>query len=386
MKRLSILGSTGSIGVNTLDVVSQFPDRFSIIGLAAGSNLTLLKKQINAFNPRIVSVRTDALAKKLKKLLSAKHKPEIVHGEEGLSVISSLQEVDMVISAVVGSAGLLPTFNAIQKGKHIALANKETLVMAGKIIMKEAHRKKVNIIPVDSEHSGIFQSLKGHSRKHLRSIILTASGGPFLKTSHRKMTAVTPKEALNHPRWKMGRKVSIDSATLMNKGLEVIEAKWLFDIPLKKIKVYIHPQSIVHAMVEYIDGSVIAQLSNPDMRGPISYAISYPERLPVALPPLDLLKVSKLNFISPNTKKFPSLDLSYIALKEGETMPAVLNAANEVAVSAFLGRRIRFTDIPVVAEKTMNLHRPQKISTIEEVLSTDKWARQKAKEIVSHLN
>jgi len=271
LKKLSILGSTGSIGINTLDVVSNSPDKFDIIGLAAGTNFKLLSKQIRVFKPKIVSVLNDRVAIELKKLLVKNCKPEIVYGSEGLALIASLKEVDLVVSAIVGSDGLVPTFTAIRNGKHIALANKETLVMAGKIVMKEARKHNVKIIPVDSEHSAIFQSLRGHKKKHLKSVILTASGGPFLKYSNKRLANVTPEEALKHPNWKMGKKVTVDSSSLMNKGLEVIEAKWLFDIPLNKIKVYIHPQSIVHAMVEYIDGSVIAQLSNPDMRGPIGF-------------------------------------------------------------------------------------------------------------------
>ena len=386
LKKLSILGSTGSIGINTLDVVSNYPDKFEIIALAAGTNLKLLSKQIRVFKPKIVSVLNDRIAIELKKLLAKNCKPEIVYGSDGLALIASLKEVDLVVSAIVGSDGLVPTFTAIRKGKHIALANKETLVMAGKIVMKEARKHNVQIIPVDSEHSAIFQSLRGHKKKHLKSVILTASGGPFLKYSNKRLTTVTPEEALKHPNWKMGKKVTVDSASLMNKGLEVIEAKWLFDIPLNKIKVYIHPQSVVHAMVEYIDGSVIAQLSNPDMRGPISYALSQPERINTKLPSLNLLEIGRLDFIPPNNKKFPSLGLAYRALEDGETMPAVLNAANEVAVSAFLNRKIRFTDIPRISEKTMNLHQPKRIGCLEDVLAADRWAKQKAAEIISHVN
>jgi 1-deoxy-D-xylulose-5-phosphate reductoisomerase len=386
LKRLSVLGSTGSIGINTLDIVRRFPDRFSIEGLAAGKNLKLLREQISLFKPRIVSVLTERLARELKKLLSRNCKPEIVYGKEGLALVASLKEVDLVVSAIVGSAGLLPTFTAIKNGKNVALANKETLVMAGKIVMKEARKQNVKIIPVDSEHSAIFQSLQGHKKKFLKNIILTASGGPFLRYSYKKLETVTPKEALKHPNWEMGRKVTIDSASLMNKGLEVIEARWLFDIPLKKIKVYIHPQSVVHAMVEYIDGSVIAQLSNPDMRGPISYALSQPDRINAEISSLNLLKIGKLNFIPPNHKKFPALGLAYNALEDGETMPAVLNAANEVAVNDFLNRKIRFTDIPKIIEETMNLHHSKNIICLEDVLAADMWARKKASEIISHLN
>ena len=386
MKHLSILGSTGSIGVNTLDVVSRFPEKFNIIGLAAGTNLGLLKDQIKAHKPKIVSVLTDSLAKKLKKSLPSGYKPEIVYGSEGISLVAGIKKADMVVSALVGSAGLLPTFAAIKRGKHVALANKETLVMAGKIMMKEARKHKVKILPVDSEHSGIFQSLQGHKKKYLKNIILTASGGPFLHYSNKKLKTATLKEALKHPKWKMGEKVTIDSASLMNKGLEVIEARWLFDVPSENIKVFIHPQSVVHAMVEYTDGSIIAQLSHPDMRCPISYALSYPERIPSGPSFLNLLEVGKLDFIKPDLKKFPALGLAYRALKDGETMPAVLNAANELAVKAFLNRKILFTDIPIVSKKTMDVHQPRKVSCIEDVLIADNWARQKAEKIISHLN
>lgn len=386
MKNISILGSTGSIGVNTLDVVCRFPDNFNVIGLAAGTNLKVLKDQIKVFKPQVVSVLTDILAMKLEKSLPKDCKPEIVYGREGIVLVACLKNVDMVVSALVGSDGLMPTFKAVERGKDIALANKETLVIAGKIIMREARRHKVRIIPVDSEHSAIFQSMQGHKKKFLKSIILTASGGPFLRYSYKKLETVTPKEALKHPNWKMGKKVTIDSASLMNKGLEVIEAKWLFDVPFEKIKVYVHPQSVVHAMVEYSDGSVIAQLSHPDMRGPISYALSYPDRIPNGITSLDLLEIGKLSFIPPDMKKFPALGLAYRALEEGETMPAVLNAANELAVSAFLNNSINFTDITKIVRKTMDIHQPQKISCIEDVLIADRWARQKAEEIISQLN
>jgi 1-deoxy-D-xylulose-5-phosphate reductoisomerase len=318
--------------------------------------------------------------------LPSGYKPEIVYGSEGITLVAGLKKTDMVVSALVGSAGLLPTFTAIKKGKHIALANKETLVMAGKIMMKEARTHKVKILPVDSEHSAIFQSLQGHKKKYLKNIILTASGGPFLRYSYKKLKSATLKEALKHPKWKMGKKVTIDSASLMNKGLEVIEARWLFDVKSENIKVLIHPQSVVHAMVEYADGSVIAQLSHPDMRGPISYALSYPERIPSGLSFLNLLEVGNLSFITPDFKKFPALGLAYRALRDGETMPAVLNAANELAVSAFLSKKILFTDIPKISEKTMDIHKPQKVSCIEDFLIADRWARRKAEEIISHLN
>lgn len=378
MKRLSILGSTGSIGVNTLEVVGRFPDRFSVSALAAGRNLKLLKKQIAAYRPPIVSVQTEKLAKALKKNLPRSCMPEIVYGDKGLETVASINEVDLVVSALTGSVGLLPTLTAIKRGKHIALANKETLVMAGKLVMKEARKNRVAILPVDSEHSALFQLMAKQGKKALKAIVLTASGGPFLKHTRRQLAQVTPEDALKNPNWKMGKKVTVDSSSLMNKGLEVIEAKWLFNIPLNQIKVFIHPESIVHALIEYTDGSVFAHMSNPDMRGPISYALFYPHEMETYLPFLDLPAVGKLTFMEPHYRKFPSLNLAYRALGEGETMPAVLNAANEVAVSAFLRRVIQFTDIPVIIEKTMELFHPTKLICLEDVLRADSWAREKA--------
>ena len=386
MKRLSILGSTGSIGVNTLDVVSHSADHFTVIALAAGKNLKRLIEQITLFKPQLVSVLTEQAARQLKQKLPRKRRPDIVFGDQGLHAVASLSDVDMVVSAIVGAAGLIPTLAAIKHGKDVALANKETLVMAGKLVMQEARNNNVKIIPVDSEHSALFQLLARKGKNTIASIVLTASGGPFLKHTYKQLLQVTRDAALKHPNWKMGQKVTIDSATLMNKGLEVIEAKWLFDIPLKKIKVVIHPQSIVHALIEYIDGSVLAHLSRPDMRGPIAYALNYPKRMSTHLTPLNPLNMGALHFMPPNSKKFPSLALAYRALADGETMPAVLNAANEIAVSAFLKNHIRFVDIPHVTEKTMDHFYPTKITSLEEVLAADTWARKKAQTIISQLH
>jgi 1-deoxy-D-xylulose-5-phosphate reductoisomerase len=286
----------------------------------------------------------------------------------------------MVISAIVGAAGLVPTFSAIQAGKDIALANKETLVMAGKIVMKEAKNNDVAILPVDSEHSAIFQSLLGHRKRDIRRIILTASGGPFLNCSYEELNTVTIREALEHPTWQMGRKITIDSASLMNKGLEVIEARWLFDVPHEKIDVHIHPQSIVHSMVEYVDGSVIAQMGVPDMRVPISYALSYPDRLETGLSSLNLNEIHKLTFELPDEERFPALKLAYRAVEEGGTMPAVLNAANEIAVEAFLRDKISFPKIPQIIEQAMDCHRVKEINTVQDSLDADHWARAKANE------
>jgi len=386
LKRISLLGSTGSIGVNTLDVVSHSADKFTVIALAAGRNLKLLIEQVTRFKPKLVSVLTEQAARELKKHLQRDSRPDIVFGDQGLQAVASLSEVDLVVSAIVGAAGLIPTLTAIKHKKDVALANKETLVMAGKLVMQEARNNNVKIIPIDSEHSALFQLIARKQKKQLASIALTASGGPFLKHTYKQLLQVTRDAALKHPNWKMGQKVTIDSATLMNKGLEVIEAHWLFDIPVQKIKVFIHPQSIVHALVEYIDGSVMAHLSNPDMRGPITYALNYPKRMSTYLPPLNLLNIGTLNFMAPNTKKFPSLHLAYRALEEGETMPAVLNAANEIAVSAFLKKNIRFVDIPRVTETTMELFHPKKISSLDDVLAADTWARQKAQTVTAQLH
>lgn len=380
MKKLSVLGSTGSIGVQTLNIVENFSDRFQILALGAGRNIDLLKEQITRFKPRIVSVLTEELAHMLSSELH--DPPEIVHGIEGLIRIATLEEVNMVVSALVGAIGLVPTLSAIKAGKTIALANKESLVMGGKIVMEEARRRGVDILPIDSEHCAIFQSMVGHQKKDIHRIILTASGGPFLHCPLERLRDVTPGEALKHPRWDMGTKVTIDSATLMNKGLEIMEAHWLFDMPVKRIDVQIHPQSIVHSMVEYVDGSILAQMGIPDMRIPISYALSYPDRLNLNLPSLDLVQVRELTFFPPDRIRFPALELSIRALTIGETMPAVLNAANELAVHAYLKGDLRFTAIPKTVEAVMKAHQIQKVQTVDDVLKTDQWAREQTKEVL----
>jgi len=380
MKKLSILGSTGSIGEQTLSIVENFSNRFQVVALGAGRNIDLLRKQITQFRPRIVSVLTEELARALSGQLHGP--PEIVHGIEGLIQIATLEEVDMVVSALVGAIGLVPTLSAIKARKQIALANKESLVMGGKIVMEEARRERVDILPVDSEHCAIFQSMVGHPKKDVHRIILTASGGPFLHYPIEKLRDVLPAEALKHPRWKMGRKVTIDSATLMNKGLEIIEAHWLFDVPIDRIDVQIHPQSVIHSMVEYTDGSVLAQMGIPDMRIPISYALCYPDRLNLDLPRLDLFQIGELTFFPPDRTRFPALELATRAITMGETMPAVLNAANELAVHAYLQRGLRFTEIFNVVERAMDAHQIQKVQTVDDVLRADQWAREKVKEIL----
>lgn len=381
MKRLAILGSTGSIGVNTLDIVRQFPERFEVVSLSAGLNIELLKDQILRFRPRAVSVLNQEAARELQKGIAPRD-VEVVYGVEGLIRVATHPEVDQVVSAIVGAVGLIPTLSAIKTGKSIALANKEPLVMAGKIVMEEAKKNGVRILPVDSEHSAIFQSLLGHRKEDIHRLILTASGGPFLNLPFSKLHEVTVRDALNHPHWDMGKKITIDSASLMNKGLEVIEARWLFDISVEKIIVRIHPQSVVHSMVEYIDGSIIGQMGIADMRIPIAYALSFPERLSLKLDSLDLSQVGPLTFSPPDLEKFPCLRLAYQSIEIGETMPAILNAANEAAVNGFLEGSIKFTDIPLLIQRVMEEHEVKTARTIEDILRADQWAREKTKTII----
>lgn len=383
MKRISILGSTGSIGRSALDIVLAHRDKFTVVALTAGKNISLLEKQIKTFSPQIVAVADVEGAKELKKRLGKRFKNlNIFYGQEGIASVASIDEADFVLSAIVGAAGLLPTLSAVRKGKIIGLANKESLVMAGKIVFKEAKKYKSKILPVDSEHSAVFQCLHGQKKKSLRKVILTASGGPFACYSEKDLRKITPKEALAHPNWQMGKKITIDSATLMNKGLEVIEAHYLFNVSPEKIEVLIHPQSIVHSMVEFNDSSILAQLSIPDMKGPIAYAMNYPQRLDNIIKNLPLQKIGTLTFMEPDNKKFPCLSYAYEALNRGGTMPSVLNAANEVAVNAFLKGAIRFCDIPVIIKKTMDLHNTLSDQNIEDILESDKWARKTASEII----
>ncbi len=382
MKNLAILGSTGSIGVSTLDIVAAHPDRFRVVSLSAGNNLERLEEQIRRFRPQIVSVVQPGAARDLRQRLGS-DAPEVVSGVEGLIACATHGPVEMVVSAIVGAAGLVPTMAAIQAGKDIALANKETLVTAGPLVMEAVARHGVKLYPVDSEHSAIFQSLEGHRRSDVRRLILTASGGPFRNRPLSELGRVTPDDALAHPNWSMGRKISIDSATMMNKGLEVIEACWLFDLPPEKVAVHIHPQSIVHSMVEYIDGAVIAQLGIPDMKTPIAYALSYPGRLPLDLPPLDLCALKTLTFEDPDHEKFPCLALAYQAAQTGGTAPAVLNAANEIAVEAFLSGRIGFLDIATVIRRVLDRHSPLELEHINTALRADRWGREEARLVIS---
>lgn len=384
MKTIIILGSTGSIGTNTLDIVQRFPEEFRVAGLTAGNNIDKLEEQIRIFKPRVVALSNDAAAATLRQRCAG-IPVDILSGEKGIADVASLPEAELVISAIVGAAGLVPTLAAIRTGKHIALANKEPMVMAGKLMQEEARKHGVKIFPVDSEHSAIFQSLVGHRLQDVRRLILTASGGALWTMTKEQLRDVTPKRALQHPNWKMGSKITIDSATLMNKGLEVVEARWLFDIPESRIEVLIHRESIIHSLVEYEDRSMIAQLGLPDMRTPISYAMRYPERLPLDLPSLDLTEVGKLTFCKPDHERFPCLQLGYESLRIGGTMPAAMNAANEIAVEAFLQNGLRFLEIAEVIRQTMDAHAPKEIHSLEDALDADRWARDKAESLVHAL-
>lgn len=378
VKSLSILGSTGSIGASTLQIVSAFENRFSVKALAAHTNVDTLANQISRFYPDVVVVKDQDTADKLNEKLPGNSGLEILHGPEGYQEAAALDGVDLVVGAMVGAAGLLPTLAAIEAGKDVALANKETLVMAGELVMSAAATKGVTIFPVDSEHSAIFQCLSGNRRQDLKKILLTASGGPFRELPADAFDKITPADALNHPNWSMGNKITIDSATLMNKGLEVIEARWLFNVPYEKIEVVVHPQSIVHSMVAYKDGSVIAQMGVPDMKGAIAYALSFPERLELDQPVPDFNKISSLTFEAPDLNRFPCLRLAFEACASGGTFPAVMNAANEVAVEAFLDGRIAFTTISQVIQETMKLHINCKKPDLKTILDADQWARSKA--------
>ena len=383
MKNIAILGSTGSIGVSALDVISKRQDRFRIVTLAAGRNIDLLRRQTEQFKPRLVAVIDEDHAETLRKALGCTTDTTIVSGPEGYRLAATDTEADMVLSAMVGAAGLLPTLAAIEAGKDIALANKETMVIAGKIVTERAKACNVRILPVDSEHSAVFQCLEGHQRRAVRRIILTASGGPFLHVPQEEMKRLKPEQALKHPNWTMGRKITIDSASMMNKGLEIIEARWLFDMPFAKIDVVVHPQSIVHSLVEYEDGSLLAQFGQPDMRIPIAYALSYPERMPGHGPSLDLAALKTLTFDEPDANRFPCMALARRAGEAGASMPAVLNAANEVAVESYLNKEILFTDIPRVVEAVMNQMPPGSLEpSIEDLLDADREARVKTKNYI----
>src|SRR5215467_9339095 len=378
MKRLAVVGSTGSIGQNTLRVVEHLSDRFNVFALAANSAVDRLAEQTAAFRPSVVAIAEERRVEDFRRrcLELRISVPEIVTGEQGLRQITSATEVDIVVSAAVGAAGLEPTYSAVAAGKTVALANKEAMVLAGELLRKTASQTGARLIPVDSEHSAIDQCLRTGDHGEVRRLLLTASGGPFRETPREDFPKITPEQALRHPTWQMGKRITIDSATLMNKGLEVIEARWLFNIAPEKIDIMVHPQSVVHSMVEFVDGSVIAQLGTADMRQPIQYALTYPERLPSPVSSLDWTTVPKLDFSLPDPHKFPCVELAYRAIEMGGTAPAVLNAADEIAVDAFLDRKIPFSDIPRMIGDTLEAHGIRAADRLESILEADTWARQ----------
>ena len=379
-RSFALLGSTGSVGVSTLALVERFPDRFRAVALAAGRNMAILAEQARRHAPDLVSV-ADAVSAADFRARVPEFAGRILVGSEGPLAVATHPEADLVVSALVGALGLVPTLAAVHAGKHVALANKEVLVVAGELVTRAAREKGVALLPVDSEHNAIFQALRGHDRAEVRRLVLTASGGPFLARPAADLVNVTVAEALDHPTWKMGPKITIDSATLMNKGLEVIEARWLFDVDADHIDVVIHPQSIVHSMVEYIDGSVLAQMAVPDMTIPIGYALAYPARLPLDhLRPLDLPAAGTLTFVAPDRQRFPRLDLAYRALRAGGTMPAVLNAANEIAVERFLAEDLAYREIPALVSAVMDAHEPGSASSLDVLLAADGWARDAARQ------
>jgi 1-deoxy-D-xylulose-5-phosphate reductoisomerase len=385
MKPISILGSTGSIGRQCLDVVASNAGKFQIVALAAGHNVKLAAQQAQKCRPQIISVATEAAAKELCAILKTKREnnhlqPEILFGPEGMERVATHPEAEMVVSAAVGVVGLPATYRAIEAGKHIALANKEVLVAAGEVVMAAVHRQKIALLPVDSEHNAIHQCLRAGEPKEVKRLILTASGGPFRKTPLSQFPKITPKQALNHPNWKMGQRITIDSATLMNKGFEVIEAKWLFGTGLDKIQVVIHPQSTIHSMVEFIDGSILAQLGPTDMRMPIQYALTYPERAPSNTCALDWSTLRKLEFAAVPAKKFPCLALAKEASRQGGPLPCALNAADEIAVAAFLEKRLPFLGIAAVIEKVLEKMPRTSLHSIADVLEADAEARRLARQ------
>jgi 1-deoxy-D-xylulose-5-phosphate reductoisomerase len=382
LKNICLLGSTGSIGNTAIEIIKENPERYRIIALGAGMNIELLGAQIEELKPRFAAVSNSELADKLRGSLSRSLNTEIVGGLDGYTEIATLSEVDLVVVAMSGSSGLVPTYSAIRSGKDIALANKETMVVAGSLLMREIRDRGVCIFPIDSEHSAIQQSIQGHNREDLKRIMLTGSGGPFKDYTLEMLSTVTPEQALQHPKWKMGKKITIDSATMMNKGLEAIEAKWLFGVNMNQIDIILHPQTIIHSMVEYIDGSIMAQLALPDMRIPISYALSYPRHRKGQLPSVDFTEIGHLSFEEPDKKRFRCLDLALKAGYIGQSMPAVLSGANEIAVMAFLEGKITFLEIPQLIENTLERHDLHPIDSIDRALEADQWAKATATAIL----
>jgi len=370
-KKVCILGSTGSIGRNTLKVISELNDRFDVSGLSAGANAPLLAKQVNRFKPIAAAIEDATKFGELQNKI--KGNTRVFLGKKGVEKLAGQKKADIVLIAISGNASIGPTYSAVSAGKDVALASKEALVSAGHIITKEAKRKKSTIIPVDSEHSAVFQCLRGNDISKVKRLYITASGGPLRNMPKRSFKNLSIKRVLRHPKWKMGRKISVDSATMMNKGLELIEAKWLFGISIDKIKILIHPEAIVHSMVEFVDGSILAQMGITDMRLPIQYALSYPARYESGLKPLDLASVRSLTFYKPDMDKFPSLGLAYEAAKEGGSAPCVLNVSNEMAVHAFLQGKIRFTDIPLIIEKVLSHHKKIKFPSLEDIRQIQEW-------------
>lgn len=385
-QHVTILGSTGSIGVNTLDVIARHPDRFRVIALTANRHSERMAEQCARFMPEYAVMLDRESARALQQTLSREGiATRVLSGADALEEVASLPQVDTVMAAIVGAAGLKPTLAAARSGKRVLLANKETLVMAGRLFMDAVIHHRATLLPIDSEHNAIFQALPRNfagdlARAGVKRILLTASGGPFRNTAPEALSSVTPEQACAHPNWVMGRKISVDSATMMNKGLEVIEAHWLFAAEPEQIHVVIHPQSVIHSMVEYLDGSVLAQLGNPDMRTPIAYALGYPERIDAGVAPIDLFKIGSLDFEAPDFKRFPCLGLAYRALRAGGTAPAILNAANEVAVAAFLDRSMPFTAIPVLIEHVLGAVGACAVDTLADVLEADRRARETARE------
>jgi 1-deoxy-D-xylulose-5-phosphate reductoisomerase len=379
MKGLSILGSTGSVGQNVLRVVEAFPDRFRVVGLAAGGNVERLAGQVARYRPRAVSVATREAGLALGRLVDLDG-VAVGFGVEGATEVATHREARLVVASAVGAVGLVPTFRALEAGHDVALANKETLVMAGEMMRGMAARRGCRLLPIDSEHCALHQCLDGRRPEEVRRLVLTASGGPFRTRRRETLAHVTPEEALNHPTWSMGRKITIDSATLMNKGLEVIEAHWLFGVPAAQVEVLIHPQSVVHSMVEFVDGTVLAQLGVTDMRLPIQYALSYPERWEAAIPGMDFSRALRLEFEQPDHDRFPCLGLAYRALAGGGSLPAVMNAANEEAVHAFLEGRLAFPGIAETIAETMTAHPVRAVGELRDVLEADEWARHRARE------
>lgn len=377
-KKIVILGSTGSIGQQTLEVLRKYSNEFEVVGLSGWENTTFLKEQIKFFKPKIAVVKNEHIANRLKKQLNNLDNIEILWGTNGLVKISTLEEANIIVIAITGIASLIPTFEAVKKGKKVALASKEAMVVAGELLVKEAKLRNAKILPIDSEHSAILQCLKNEQKDCVEKIIITASGGALYNLTENALKNVSIEDALNHPTWKMGKKITIDSATLMNKGLEVIEAKWFFDILPNKIEIVIHPQSYVHSMVQFVDGTILAQIGEHDMKIPIQYALFYPNRTINNFSRLELTKVGQLTFKKPNFNKFPCIKLAYKALELGGTMPAVLNGANEIAVNAFLNNQISFLAIPLIIQNTMKEHKPKQNPNINDILDADYWARETA--------